>query len=127
MRKLKRWVKKIEMEKLSPILIFLLLNCSGSKEFDEWPTPIGGDIRVQEVFIQELGSDYYKIDAKFLIFSVMINEEGKIIYVSMVGGGSNPRIYDKLEKAMIDHIKFTPATKDGKRVKAGFKYTFYYP
>lgn len=108
------------------ILIFLLMNCSGTKEFDEWPTPIGGDIGVQKIFMQELGSDYYKIDARFLIFSIIINEEGKILSVGLGGGTSNRLINDKLERAMIDHVKFTPATKNGKPVKASFKYTFYY-
>jgi TonB family protein len=112
------------MSKLQFILLLLLLSCSGSKDFDETPTPIGGDNKVRSVFQQTLGSTYYDVTGSKVRLSIRINKDGVIEQVSMSQRTSNERINRTLVFALKDQIRFTPATKDGKRVEAHFEYEF---
>jgi len=104
------------------MIILLILSCSGAKEFDEIPMPIGGDSRVQSVFLQTLGSAYYKVAGSRLTFSIRTNEEGVVETVSLRYGTNDPYINNALRNAMKDYIRFTPATLNGKRIKASFVY-----
>ena len=71
------------MNKLQFILILLLISCSGSKDFDELPSPIGGDNRIRFVFHQSLGSEYYKVEGSRVSFSIRISKDGVIEEVGM--------------------------------------------
>ena len=75
--------------------------------------------------MQEMDRDYYNIDASLIIFNIRIDETGKIKSASIRGGASTRFINDKIKKAMIEYVRFTPATKEGKPVEANFKYVFY--
>ena len=112
------------MSKLQFILLLSLLSCSGSKEFDKILTPIGGDNTVRLVFQQSLGNAYYDVTGSTVRFSIRINKDGVIEQVSMSRRTSNESINRILVFALKDQIRFTPATKDGKRVEAHFEYDF---
>lgn len=112
------------MNKLGFILILLLLSCSVSKDFDETPTPVGGDERVRLVFHKSLGSTYYKVVGSTVRFSIRINKDGVIEQISMSQRTSDERINKTVVFALKDNIRFTPATKEGRRVKAHFEYDF---
>jgi len=106
------------------LIILVILSCSGAKEFDEIPTPIGGDTFVQSVFMQTLGSAYYEVSGTRAAFSIRTNEEGVVESVSLVQATNNQYVNNAVIRAMKDYIKFTPATLNGKRVKAKFMYHF---
>lgn len=108
------------------IVILFILSCGGSKDYDEIPMPVGGDSRVQAVIQQVFGSAYLDMVGSNVRFSIEINEEGEIEHISGMVSGLNRYNNDVLLTAMKDHIKFTPATKNGKRVKAKFNYHFYF-
>ena len=58
-------------------------------------------------------------------FLIEIDKDGEIENISEIHGFSK-NLNDTLVNAMKDNIKFTPATKDGNRVKAKFYYTFFF-
>ncbi|MBT8377934.1 MAG: hypothetical protein KJN64_01750 [Ignavibacteria bacterium] len=117
------------MKNLSIVFFILLLGCSGSKEFDNIITPIGGEEQVRSILLNELGSDYYNLSDYRLSLYVNIDEQG---FVSSVGSMYKPANWmDSIEwttfhktvrNAFIDHIQFTPAIKDGRRIPANFRY-----
>ena len=115
------------MKKTILALVFLTsilyLSCSGSKDFDEKPTPIGGDNRVRTVFRSELGSRYNDFKGKRISFLISIHRDGAIESIS-VNRGINVYIDKALEKAMQKHVRFTPAIKNNKKVKVQFIYSF---
>ncbi len=105
------------------VLILLILSCSASKDYDETPLPIGGDMRLRQVFQLYLGNAMYDLRGRIITFSIKINEAGNIRWVSIQRGVGYE--YDQmLETAMKTHISFTPATKNGKSVEAQFTYSF---
>lgn len=112
------------MKKLQFILLLILISCSGSKDYDEMPTPIGGDSRVSFVFHQSLGSKYFKMEGSRVTFLISISKEGVIEQIGMSRRTGDESINKTLVFAMKEHIKFTPATKDGKRVESQFEYDF---
>jgi hypothetical protein len=107
------------------IVILLILNCSGSKDYDETPMPIGGDEKVRSVFLQVFGRNYYDLSGSRVRFLIEIDKDGEIDSISEIHGFSK-NLNDTLIRAMKDYIKFTPATKNGERVKAKFYYTFFF-
>ena len=112
------------MKKFQLILLLLLFSCSGSKEFDEIPTPVGGDSRIRSVFHQALGSAYYKVEGSKVRFSIRISKDGVIEEVGMSKRTPDERVNRTIVYALKEHIRFTPATKDDKRVEAQFEYDF---
>lgn len=120
-----------ELSIISIFFLFLIFGCSGSKEFDETPTPIGGEEKMRSVFKEALGSQFAEMEGKVEVtFNIYTYEDGSVKDVTI---NSENREFDNykhtfipLVRAMKTNIKFTPATKDGKRVKAKFPYTFYF-
>jgi len=112
------------MKKVQFILLLILLSCSGSKDFDEAPTPIGGDSRVRFVFHQSLGSKYFRVEGSRVTFLIRISKEGVIEQIGMSHRTSDESVNKTVVFAMKEHIKFNPSTKDGKRVESQFEYDF---
>ena len=113
------------------VLFIILLGCSGSKEFDNILTPIGGEEQVRLVLLKEFGSDYYNLSGYRLSLNVYIDKNGFVKSVSSMYKPANwmdsndwITFSNKIKNAFIDHIQFTPATKDGRRVPAEFRYFF---
>ena len=111
------------MKKFQIIIVLLLFSCTGSKEFDETPVPIGGDNAVRSAFQQNLGSAYSTVAGSDVSFTIRINEKGTIVEVSMSRRTDNERINKTLPFILKDQIRFTPASKNGKNVPALFGYT----
>jgi hypothetical protein len=111
------------MKNIQIIIVLLLFSCSGSKEFDETPTPVGGDNAVRSAFQQYLGSAYSDVAGSSVGFTIRINEEGTIEEVSMNRRTDNERINKTLPFILKDQIRFIPATKNGKKAPALFGYT----
>jgi hypothetical protein len=112
------------------IIILLSISCSGSKDFDKKPEPVGGEERVRDIFKQTLGPGYMGLVGKGrATFDIWINKNGvvrEVLVKNYYGIEMNEYLNKLLVKSMKDKIKFTPATKNGEPVKANFKYTFYF-
>lgn len=112
------------------ILIFILfISCSGSRDFDQTPTPIGGDERVRTVLVRELGGDYYSISGYRMCLYISINILGEVISVSQTTKPLNwtedySIFENKIKNAFLNQIRFTTATKNGKPTAANFRYYF---
>jgi len=123
-------ISKGGIVKISFIILFILfLSCSGSKEIDNAPIPIGGEQQVRSVLYNELGKDYYNLSGKRLELKLNIDKNGaveKVSFPTHVSPRSEENVIfeSKITNAFIDHIKFTPATKDGNPIGAEFKYYF---
>lgn len=119
------------MKNLTVILLILLFSCSASKEFDNTSKPIGGEEQVRSVMLNEFRNDYYNLSGYKLSLNLYIDDRGFVKNVSSMIKPANwmdsydwAKFYNKIENAFIDHIQFTPATRDGKPVPANFKYYF---
>jgi hypothetical protein len=88
------------------------------------PTPIGGESRVRFVLHQSLGSEYFKVEGSRVSFLIRISKDGVIEQIGMSRRTSDERVNKTVVFAIKDHIKFTPATKNGKRVATQFEYDF---
>ena len=106
---------------------FFYLSCSSSKESDsnlklvkaEIPTPIGGDEEVRKVFQVLLDDEYEEIRGANVEFTMWINEDGYVDYVSQVIGIKDKQllgavIVGKLKDIMVGHIRFTYYKVEGK-------------
>ena len=111
------------MKKFQIIIVLLLFSCSGSKEFDETPVPIGGDNAVRSAFQQYLGNAYTDVAGSSVSFTIRINEKGTVEEVSMSRRTDIESINRKLPFILKEQIKFTPAAKNGKKIRAVFDYT----
>ncbi len=119
------------MKTISIFLFIIILGCSGSKEFDNVITPIGGEEQVRSVLLNELGNDYYNLSSYRLSLNVFMDENGFVKSVSNMYKPANwmdsidwIKFSNTIKNAFIDHIQFTPATKDGKRIPVKFRYFF---
>lgn len=119
------------MKNIFIVLSIILLGCSGSKEFDNTITPIGGEEEVRSVLLKELGNEYYNLTGYRLSLNIYIDKNGIVKGVSSMYKPANwmdsndqVKFYSKIKNAFIDHIQFTPATKNGRRVPGEFRYYF---
>lgn len=71
------------MRKLNVILVLLILSCGGSKEFDEVPTPVGGDDEIRSIFHTTLGKAYFDLSGVSVRFLIRINKAGVIEEVGL--------------------------------------------
>lgn len=115
------------MKNLFILFLILFLSCSGSKQFDQTPTPIGGEEQVRWVLTKELGEDYYTLSRKRLRLSIQIDKNGvveKVIFpVRATNWTEDIAVFEsKIKNAFMNHIKFTPAIQDGKPIAAEFEY-----
>ena len=99
--------------------------------FDEMPTPIGGDTYVLMKMKEKLRNLYYIFVGNRMQFSVDINKKGEveqtyIMYVPFdyLHAREKQDAIKKMEETM-RHIRFTPAIKNGKKVKAKFIYNIW--
>lgn len=91
--------------------------------YDEIPTPVGGDNKVRTVFQRILGRAYTDLAGSRVIFEIEIDKRGRV-KSSVVTYGKNLYYNQLLADAMRRHIRFIPARKDRKKVKACFSYYF---
>ena len=112
------------MRKLYVILVLTLLSCGGSKEFDEVPTPIGGDDEIRSVFHKALGKEYFDLSGVSVRFSIRINKNGAIEEVGLSKRTKKEFVNRTIVYALKEQIRFTPAIDDGQKVKANFEYEF---
>jgi len=112
------------MKKLFLILVLMLLSCSGLKEYDKVPTPVGGDVKVSAVFQEALGKSYYKLSGVSVTFSVRVNKDGVIEEVGLSERTNNEYVNRTIVYALKEQIRFTSPSKNGQNVKASFEYEF---
>ncbi|MBK9097402.1 MAG: hypothetical protein IPM14_04605 [bacterium] len=112
------------MKKFYLILALTLLNCSGLKEYDDAPTPVGGDVKVRSVFQEVLGKSYDELSGVSVTFSVRVNKDGVIEEVGLSEWTNNEYVNRTIVYAMKEQIRFTSPSKNGKKVKASFEYKF---
>ena len=74
------------MKNVFIVLFIILVGCSGSKQFDNILTPIGGEEQVRSVLLKEFGSDYYNLSGYRLSLNVYIDKNG---FVKSVGFAMN--------------------------------------
>ena len=105
------------------------MSCSGSKQIDQSPTPIGGEEQLRWVLTQEFGGDYKTLLGRKLRLSKMIDTNGVVERVSfprrVTSWTEDIAVFkSKIRNAFMHHVKFTPVIKDGKPVEAEFRYQF---
>ena len=93
------------------------------EEYDEIPTPVGGDNEVRTVFQRILGRAYSDLAGSRVVFEIEINKSGRV-KSSVVTYGKNTYYNQLLADAMRRHIRFIPARKNREKVKARFSYNF---
>lgn len=112
------------MKKFYLILVLTLLSCSGSKEYDEVPTPVGGDAKVRSVFREALGKSYDKLSGVSVTFSIRVNKNGVIEEVGLSERTKNEYVNRTIVYALKEQIRFASPSKNGQNVKASFEYEF---
>lgn len=112
------------MRRLYIFFVLALLNCSGLKEFDELPTPFGGDEEVRSVLNKALGNAYFDQSGVSVTFLIRINKDGVIEEVGLSKRTKNDYVNRTIVYTLKEQIRFTPASKDGQKVKASFEYDF---
>ena len=97
-------------------------------DIDEMPTPIGGDTYVLMKMKEKLRNVYHLFVGNRMRFSVEINKRGEvekafILYVPP-NYSYTREIKDAIRKMedTMRYIRFTPAIKNGKKVRAKFIY-----
>lgn len=112
------------MKKLYLVLVLTLLSCSGLKEYDDAPTPVGGNVKVRSVFQEALGKSYDELFGISVTFSVRVNKDGVIEEVGLSERTNIEYVNRTIVYAMKEQIRFTSPSKNGQKVKASFEYKF---
>jgi hypothetical protein len=126
---------KVEHGKVSTEIDESMVEQEGENEdednFDVMPSPIGGDTYVLMKMKNKLANLYHLFVGFRATFSLMINRNGEvenafILYVphNILYAREIKEGIKKMENTM-RRIRFTPATKNGKKVRAKFVYNIW--
>lgn len=126
---------KVEHGKVSTEIDESMVEQEGENEdeddFDEIPTPIGGDTHALMQMKKKLTNLYHLFVGFRATFSLMINRNGEvesafILYVphNILHAREIKEGIRKMENTM-RQIRFTPATKNGTKVRAKFVYNIW--